>query len=89
MPLWTAWAKPLGGGSVAVIVLNSSPDFVSIEVPLASLGLSSETVSTIDVWTGEPAGNFTSYWSIVDLPSHGSQFVVMVPLPTRFIHGPL
>lgn len=81
MPFWTAWAKPLSGGAVAAIALNSAAEPVDVDVPLTALGFSGGvTVAAVDVWTGEAAGNLTGSWVIPGLPSHGSQFLILTPL---------
>jgi alpha-galactosidase len=82
MPFWTVWAKPLSGGSVAVVALNSWSADVALEVPLTALGFPSGlTVSSEDVWTGSDTGNIEGTWNIPALAAHESKFLVLTPLP--------
>ena len=70
------WMKPLSGGAVAVLAINSGtgtfntpglPD-VELQLPLIELGLSSEaTVAVRDIWQHE------------DLPEINNQLVLRVP----------
>ena len=81
MPYWTVWAKPVGGGAVAAIALNSADSGVDVDVSLAALGFAEgSNVSAIDVWTGNSAGIYTGTWTIASLPMHASQFLLFTPV---------
>ena len=49
---WAAWAKPLTGGDVALLVINTASVSLSASFDAAQLGLPSGTgVSSTDLWT--------------------------------------
>lgn len=54
LPLWTAWAKPLPGGQVAALVMNTLNVSTPFSVPFTALGFAPSVaqLSTEDVWTG-------------------------------------
>lgn len=50
---WAAWAKPLSGGDVALLVINTADTALSASLEPGQLGLpSGKAVSSTDLWTG-------------------------------------
>ncbi len=93
VPDWLVYAKPLPGGAVACLVINSG------EVPLTTDTSASVTLSELlsvstlrgspsvfeaeDVWTGRElqAVDAANEWSVAGLSAHNSSFVVFTPKP--------
>ena len=81
-PAWEAYAKPLSGGGVAVLVLNhadgSAP--VNVTLPLATLpGLACSTCRVRDVYAHADAGTATGSLAVTNLPTHDSYCVTLMP----------
>ena len=79
IPAWQFFNKPIGGGQVAVFLMNHDSQSASLTLPFASVpGLSSTTVDAYDVWAQKDLGTVSTSWTVT-LRSHQSAFVILTP----------
>ena len=76
---WQFWNKPVGGGKVAVLMMNHAATQATLSVALASVpGLTGSSFMVRDVWArkdiGAMSGNYT-----VTLDSHDAAFILLTP----------
>ena len=74
---WEVWARPLVDGSVAMGIINVSPDKCDIVVDLAKIGLVGEW-KVRDLWRCRDE-NPVREWYRVKLPSHAPHFIRLSP----------
>ena len=73
------WARPLGGGNRAVILLNRSPNQLKIGVGWESLGYPGHFSAAVrDLWQHKDLGKFTGNFS-ASVPSHGVVMLTVKP----------
>jgi len=72
------WARRLGDGSVATVLLNSGPKDVGIGVAWRELKLESGRALVRNLWLHQDAGIFTDTYS-TNVPSHGTAFLKITP----------
>ena len=86
-PLWQVYAKPLveGGGKVALLLLNISPESSDITVDFSSVPTLLHTASEVeipqvvslsDVWTGKAVAHTGDSFTAKQVPAHGSIFLI-------------
>jgi len=78
VPEWQAFAKPLGGGSVAVMFLNHGPRALPASFAFSSVpGLTacSTSCSVFDLWQQQGLGSFSGSYTVPALASHDAVFV--------------
>jgi hypothetical protein len=79
VPAWQAFNKPLGGGEIAVFVMNHASTSASITIPFSEVpGLTSTNVNAYDVWAQKALGPVSTSWTVT-LRSHQSAFVTLTP----------
>ena len=79
MPLFQAFNKPIGGGQIAVLVMNHNNVTSTITIPFTKIpGLSSVNVSAYDVWAQKAIGHVSTSWTVT-LRTHASAFVILTP----------
>ena len=62
---WAAWAKPLTGGDVALLVINTASAPLSASFDAAQLGLpSGKGVSSTDLWANVTTSHTASGWPL-------------------------
>jgi alpha-galactosidase len=70
-------AKQLGGGRVAVLLMNSDSATQTLEADFAKIpGLSCTTCTVRDIWNHKDLGSFTTKWS-GSVQSHDAAFLVI------------
>ena len=71
------WAKPLGGGRVAVLFINGGNLGIETNVSLNELNISGASATVSDVWSGLDAGPVDSgVWQTGWVAPMDSRFVV-------------
>eukprot|EP00416_Gambierdiscus_australes_P036674 CAMPEP_0171106590 /NCGR_PEP_ID=MMETSP0766_2-20121228/65075_1 /TAXON_ID=439317 /ORGANISM="Gambierdiscus australes, Strain CAWD 149" /LENGTH=430 /DNA_ID=CAMNT_0011567707 /DNA_START=42 /DNA_END=1334 /DNA_ORIENTATION=+ len=83
VPKWQVFRKPLGGGKVAVLMLNHASHPQTLTLSFADVPSLSCTMCNVrDVWEQKdlsPAANFTAE----DLAAHDSRFLVLSPITPK------
>ena len=79
VPAWQFFNKPIGGGQIAVFLMNHDSNAATLNLPFASVpNLTSTTVDAYDVWAQKDLGTVSTSWS-VNLRSHQSAFLILTP----------
>jgi hypothetical protein len=74
------WAKPVGGGSMAILLINEDPSAnVTATVVLADLNMTG-TVQRRNIWERADAGAATSSFDVI-VPAFDSVFMVLSQAP--------
>jgi alpha-galactosidase len=74
------WAKPLRGGSKAVILLNRGEAPVRIKVTWAELGWSARSTVVRDLWQKKDMGSFRDGY-FAEVAPHGVVMLRLSPAP--------
>ena len=79
VPAWQAFNKPIGGGEIAVFVMNHAATTATITIPFSAVpGLTSMNVNAYDVWAQKSIGAVSTSWTVT-LRTHQSAFVILTP----------
>lgn len=79
VPAWQAFNKPIGGGKIALLVMNHAATPATITIPFSAVpGLTATSVDAYDVWAQKDVGTVSTSWT-VSLRSHQSAFVIVTP----------
>ena len=76
------WGRPLAGGGVAAAFFNRGESARDISASFGELGLvvrQSETVQSVDVWTGAVTRVASSLFVARAVPAHAVVFVTLTP----------
>lgn len=78
---WQYLAKPIGGGRVAVLMMNSGDSTAKLtvdfkDVPGVTCHETDAGCSVRDIWQHKDEGTFASSWT-TSLPSHDAAFIVI------------
>ena len=82
MNLVQLWAKKLPGGSVAVLLINASPQLLpsgSYKIRFSQLNISSSTAQVRDVWQQADLGTYNDAYPIPEVSQFDSVFVILKP----------
>lgn len=81
LPYWTVWSKPLPGGTMAAVAMNTVTSTQTFSVSTVSLGFPPDqlTFGLMDVWTGNTLPGVTGGLWEVTLPVDGHAFVLFTP----------
>lgn len=78
-PTWQFWNKPVGGGKVAVLLMNHATTTQTLSLDLTTVpGLNSQSATGRDIWARADIPTITNYYNVT-LASHDSAFVVLTP----------
>lgn len=76
---WQQLYKPVGGGKIAVLVMNSAAATQSIDVDFSKVpGLGCTSCNVRDLWAQKDLGSFKSTYS-ASVDSHDAAFLVISP----------
>ena len=79
VPAWQFFNKPVGGGKIAVLLMNHAATSATLTLPLAQVpGLGSSKASARDIWAHADLGTITNSYTVT-LNSHASAFLVLTP----------
>ena len=74
------WRKPLGGGAVAVALLNRGNQETTITANWKELGLKAETTMAVrDLWAHHDLGTFTTNF-VGTVPAHTTLLLRLMPV---------
>lgn len=77
-PSWQFFRKPLGGGKVAVLMMNHGSSAQTLTVNFADVpDLGCKRCKVRDVWERKDLGAFDSSFTAQDLASHDSRFLIL------------
>lgn len=66
-----AWSKPLGDGSVAVVVLNRADKAASLNVTWSMIGLPAKALASVrDLWAHTERGSHSGSYVCEKIPAH-------------------
>lgn len=78
VPRWHFFRKPIGGGKVAVLMMNHGPDAHTMALSFADVpGLECKRCKVRDVWERKDLGVYDSTFTAQDLASHDSRFLIL------------
>jgi len=82
VPIWQAFSKPLKGGAVAVLIINSNATDLELTIPLTDIpGLSGQGTRVIrDVWLREDVGTTADFLQVKGLPQFDCAFFTLTLL---------
>ena len=79
VPAWQFWNKPVGGGQVAVFMMNHASSQATLTLPFASVpGLATGSVKVRDIWAQADINTFTTSYTVT-LQSHDAAFLMLTP----------
>jgi len=89
VPSWQFFRKPLGGGRVAVLMLNHGPKAQTLTLRFADVpGLGCKARCLVrDIWERKDLGTFENTFIGKDVASHDSIFLVLGPAAANVIHA--
>ncbi len=76
------WARILGDGSAACVLLNSGPKEIGMKVLWHELKFECDSASVRDLWQHQDLGILEEKYS-TDVPSHGTVFVKITPKSSK------
>ena len=77
VPAWQYWNKPVGGGNVAVLMMNHASSSATLTLPLAQVpDLNSANAKVRDIWAQKDLGTFQAQYTVT-LASHHSAFLML------------
>jgi alpha-galactosidase len=82
VPLWQMFYKPVqaNGASTAVLVMNHDTNANSFTINFSDIpGVTCTTCNVRDLWAHQNLGSFTGSWSVQNLASHDSVFLMITP----------
>ena len=80
-PIWQAFANPLGGGAVAVLVINANATALELSIPLGDIpGLAPGALVRVrDAWQREDVGTAAGFLRISAMEQFDSAFFTLAP----------
>jgi len=78
---WQYWYKPVGGGKIAVLLMNHATTSASLTLTFSTvpgIPAGTTTVAVRDIWAQQDVGVKTTSYSVT-LNSHDSAFLMLTP----------
>jgi alpha-galactosidase len=79
VPAWQFWNKPVGGGKVAVLLMNHAATTATLSLPLAQVpNIAGSSWMVRDVWARKDIGVQSGTYNVT-LNSHDAAFIMLTP----------